>query len=53
MPLMLRIGIGGAHWCLHGWEPDPDGYRANLRSIAWLAGYFDAMATAPCLPARR
>lgn len=50
VPLMLLIGLGGAHWCLHGWEPNPDGYRANLRSITWIAGQFDAMATAVAAP---
>jgi Ser/Thr protein kinase RdoA (MazF antagonist) len=41
VPLMLLVEIGGAHWSLHGWEPNVDRYRRNLNSISWLTAQFD------------
>ena len=45
VPLMLLVEIGGAHWSLHGWEPNIDRYRRNLRSISWLTAHFDDLVT--------
>jgi Ser/Thr protein kinase RdoA (MazF antagonist) len=50
VPLMLLVEIGGAHWALHGWEPDRDTYQRNLRSITWIIHHFRALAQAAQTP---
>ena len=44
VPLMLLVEVGGAHWCLHGWEPNPEGYQMNRLSIAWLVEHFEELS---------
>jgi Ser/Thr protein kinase RdoA (MazF antagonist) len=46
VPLMLLAEVSGAHWSLHGWQPDDANYRRNLRSIAWITEHFDELASA-------
>ena len=46
VPLMLLVEVGGAHWCLNGWEPDLEGYRQSLRSIDWISAHIDELTAA-------
>ena len=45
IPLMLLAEVSGAHWSLHGWQPDDANYRRNLRSIAWITEHYDELAS--------
>ena len=49
VPLMLTALVGGAEWCLHGWVPNPTGYRRNLRAIEWIASHYDHVVDAAAL----
>ena len=49
VPLMLTALVGGADWCLHGWVPNPTGYRRNLRAIEWIAARYDHVVDAAAL----
>lgn len=50
VPLMLVVEIGGAHWALHGWQPDATSYQRSLRSIAWVVDHLDALAASVRTP---
>jgi Ser/Thr protein kinase RdoA (MazF antagonist) len=43
VPLMFTIAIGSADWHLHGWVPNPAGYRRDRRTIEWLAPRYDEL----------
>jgi Ser/Thr protein kinase RdoA (MazF antagonist) len=49
VPLMLLVELGGAHWSLHGWEPDLTSYRRCLAAIAWLVERYDSLSRATTL----
>jgi Ser/Thr protein kinase RdoA (MazF antagonist) len=50
VPLLLTALVGGAGWCLHGWVPDPAGYRRNLRAIEWVTARYDELVSVAALP---
>ncbi|WP_114558270.1 phosphotransferase enzyme family protein [Desertihabitans aurantiacus] len=43
VPLMLLTEIAGAHWALHGWDPDHDEYRRHLATTAWITRRYDQL----------
>lgn len=46
VPMMIVIGLGGAHWALHGWVVDQQHYRDNVTAIAWMVAHQEEMITA-------
>jgi len=46
VPLLLLVTVGGANWCLNGWEPNPAGYRQNLRTLVWITDHLDDLTDA-------
>jgi Ser/Thr protein kinase RdoA (MazF antagonist) len=50
IPLILVIEIGLADWHLHGWVPDPEGYRQSVWAITWITANMAALTTAAATP---
>lgn len=50
VPLILLVEIGGAHWWLHGWVPQPERYQQGVGVITWIVEHLDGLATAAGTP---
>jgi Ser/Thr protein kinase RdoA (MazF antagonist) len=46
VPMMIVIEIGGAHWSLHGWVVDQEGYRRSVAAIRWMIEHRLQLSTA-------
>lgn len=50
VPLILVIEIGLAHWRVHSWVPDAEGYRQSVQAITWITANIEALTTAAGTP---